>query len=132
LNRLEQVMARAEWTHEYEEGLMLDQEGTVVEGTMSNVFLVSAETLVTPLLDRCGIRGVVRTQILHLASDLGMEVKEVRVHMDDLFQAQEAFLTNSVIGIWPIKTVEQHRYSAGPVTKRLQDAVRNAHVAIVA
>ncbi len=132
LNRLEQVVARAEWTDEYEEGLMLDQQGSVVEGTMSNVFLVSADTLVTPLVDRCGIRGVVRAQVVRLASELGMEVTESRVRIDELFQAEEAFLTNSVIGIWPIKTIEQRQYSAGPVTRRLQDAIREAHLAIIA
>lgn len=132
LNRLEQVVARAEWADEYAEGLMLDQEGSVVEGTMSNVFFVLGGTLVTPLLDRCGIRGVVRTQVLRLASELGMEVNESRVRMDDLFQAEEAFLTNSVIGIWPIKTLEQRQFSVGPVTQRLQNAVREAHVAIIA
>jgi 4-amino-4-deoxychorismate lyase len=132
LNRLEQVMARVEWKDEYDEGLMLDQEGSVVEGTMSNVFMVSAGTLVTPLVDRCGIRGVLRAQVLRLASELDMAVTECRVRMDDLFQAEEAFLTNSVIGIWPIKTLEQRRYSAGPITKRLQDAIREAHLAITA
>ncbi len=132
LNRLEQVMARAEWTDEYAEGLMLDQQGFVIEGTMSNIFLVSAETLVTPLVDRCGIRGVVRTEVLRLAAEFGIGVNESQVQMDDLVQAQEAFLTNSVIGIWPIKTLGQHQFSMGPVTKRLQDAIRDANLAIIA
>lgn len=132
LNRLEQVMARAEWADEYEEGLMLDQEGFVVAGTMSNVFLVTAGALVTPLLDRCGIRGVVRTQVMRLAAESGVTVAESRVRLDELWQAEEVFLTNSVIGIWPVKTLEQSQYSAGPVTKRLQEAIREAHFAVIA
>ncbi len=132
LNRLEQVMARAEWADQYEEGLMLDQEGFVVAGTMSNIFLVSAATLVTPLVDRCGIRGVVRSQVLRLAAEFGIGVNERQVQMDDLFQAQEAFLTNSVIGIWPIKTLGQHQFSVGPATIRLQEAIRDQNLAIIA
>ncbi len=132
LNRLEQVMARGEWTDEYEEGLMLDQEGCVVAGTMSNIFLLLADTLVTPMIDRCGVRGVVRHQVLRMALEFGIEVNERRVRSDEMFQAQEVFLTNSVIGIWPIKNLQRHRFSVGPITKRLREAMRETHLAIIA
>ena len=65
LNRLEQVLARSEWTDtEIAEGLMLDSAGRLIEGTMSNVFLVREGVLYTPRLHRCGVAGVMREVIL--------------------------------------------------------------------
>ena len=61
LNRLEQVMARAEWEdRSIHEGLLLDAEDYVVSAISSNLFLVSGGRLLTPRLDRCGVRGVMR------------------------------------------------------------------------
>ena len=75
LNRLESVMARAEWRDErIWEGLMRDVEGSVVCGTMSNVFLRRGSTLMTPALDRCGIAGVMRRWVLEQARDLRLRV----------------------------------------------------------
>ncbi len=132
LNRLEQIVARAEWADEHAEGLMLDQEGTVVAGTMSNIFMVAAGAVVTPLVDRCGIRGVVRAEILRLARDLGLAAHECRIRLEDLLQAEEAFVTNSLIGIWPINRIAHRRFLVGAVTRQLQDRIRDGHVAIVA
>ena len=73
LNRLEQVVARAEWDDaETAEGLMLDRYGQVVEGTMSNLFLVRGGILLTPDLSACGVAGVMRSVILDRALDLGI------------------------------------------------------------
>jgi 4-amino-4-deoxychorismate lyase len=63
LNRLEQVLARAEWQDDYAEGLMRDTKGLVIEGTMTNLFLVRDDgTLVTPDLSQSGVAGVMRAR----------------------------------------------------------------------
>jgi 4-amino-4-deoxychorismate lyase len=63
LNRLEQVLARAEWQDgEHAEGLMLDQAGRVIEGVFSNLFLVRDGVLITADLKRCGVAGVMRAE----------------------------------------------------------------------
>ncbi len=132
LNRLEQVIARSEWNDEHDEGLMLDQDGTVVEGTMSNLFLLRDGRLVTPLLDRAGVRGVMRDVVLRVAAELGINVEQRRVSIAELYHAAEMFLTNCIIGIWPVKSIDEHRLRPGPVTRKLQEALRDTHVVVIA
>jgi len=104
LNRLESVLARREWDNsDIQEGILLDQEGYVVEGTASNFFMVKGGVLHTPMLDRCGVDGVMRQFSIALASQLGYAVQERRITLDECRQADEMFLTSAVHGIWPIK-----------------------------
>ena len=127
LNRLEQVMARAEWEDDFEEGLMLDHHGHLIEGTMSNLFVIRDGELCTPRLDACGVAGVMRSVLLDLAAGLGLSVRREILLPADLSSAREVFLCNSVIGIWPVVSVgELHKFSVGPVTRRLQQAL-SAH-----
>jgi len=105
LNRLDQVLARAEWNDlQVAEGLMCDAAGRVIGGTMTNLFLVQGDRLVTPDLGRCGVAGTVRAAVLDLAPRLGLSVAKDGIWPRDLFAAEGAFLTNAVIGIWPIRT----------------------------
>lgn len=124
LNRLEQVLARAEWGDDYVEGLLLDGSGRVIEGTMSNVFLVHDSKLYTPRLNDCGVAGVMRTVVLDLATGLGFEPRRQNLTLADLERAEEVFVCNSLIGIWPVIEIAQ-RYSgrAGALTQALQRAL---------
>jgi len=103
LNRLESVMARAEWRDEgIWEGLMRDVEGSVISGTMSNVFLRRGSTLMTPALDRCGIAGVMRRWVLDQAKDLRLSVWQGRLPVEAFCDAEEVFMTNAVAGVVPV------------------------------
>ena len=106
LNRLEQVMARREWEDDFEEGLMLDTEGRVVEGTMSNVFLVDGERLITPSLERCGVDGVLRRLVLDVAADHGLQAVIADILPEELNRVDGAFMTNSLTGIRPVIALE--------------------------
>lgn len=120
LNRLDQVMARREWTSsDWAEGIMLDPDGSVVEGIMTNVFAVIGGALVTPLLDRAGVEGVMRRYLLEQARALGFSVGQVRLSLADVLAASEIFVCNSVIGIWPVRQWDQCRFKPGPVTCEL-------------
>ena len=120
LNRLEQVLARAEWGDEgIREGLMLDHEGFLVEGVMSNVFLVSNGVLRTPVLERCGVAGVMRGLVLESAALLGLTVEEERILPEEAHSADEIFLTNSVIGVWPVTLLDGKKFSVGNITRLL-------------
>lgn len=121
LNRLEQVLARGEWRDEFAEGLMLDEGGRLVEGTMSNLFLVRDGELLTPPLDRCGVAGIVRAKVMDCWRDREQREPVVSpVSLSDLYTAAEVFLTNSLIGIWPVVAVDCHRKQVGPATRELQ------------
>lgn len=112
LNRLEQVLARSEWDDPgVGEGLMLDAEGALVCGTMSNLFLVGESSLETPLIDRCGVAGTARARLLDMAREAGVRVQERRLSVDDLIRAQGAFLTNALIGVWPICAFEDRDFA---------------------
>ncbi|MEN8260932.1 MAG: aminodeoxychorismate lyase [Pseudomonadota bacterium] len=120
LNRLEQVLARSEWQGtDILEGLMLDQMGFVVEGTMSNVFLVEGKCLYTPKLDRCGVAGIIRKMIIDHARRNNFVVRILRITLARFMQAEEIFFTNSIIGVWPVFRFEAHRYRVGPISGQL-------------
>jgi len=112
LNRLEQVLARNEWNDEFEEGLMLDVDANVIEGTMSNLFLITEHGLLTATLSECGIEGVMRRRILEWAEREGIPCSpRNNIRLEDVFSADSLFFTNSVIGIWPVRQLEDMSYS---------------------
>ena len=126
LNRLEQVLASRGWAPGIDEVLLADDAGRPVCGTRTNLFRVVRGTLCTAPLDRCGVAGHMRRKVLALASTLGIASRVQHGTWDDLLAADEVFLTNSLIGIWPVAQLETHRWQApGPVTRHLLD--RLAH-----
>ena len=127
LNRLEQVLARSEWDDEsIHEGLMLDPEGYVIEGTMSNLFAVRNGVLLTPDLGQCGVAGVMRRQVLSLAQNLGIPCEFTSLRVDDLMGMSELFVTNSLIGIWPVARLDETEYGEAPLTAQLKSALKLA------
>lgn len=125
LNRLEQVLARAEWQGtEYAEGLMRDVSGRVIEGVYSNLFLVRKGELQTADLARCGVAGVMRAALLDAAGREGIPLRIGDLFLEDVMQADEVFLCNSVYGIWPVCSFESLNWSPGPLTRKLQAIAR--------
>ena len=121
LNRLEQILARAEWNDEAQEGLMQDEEGFVIEGTMSNVFMAYADgRVLTPRLDRCGVAGVMRRHLIEKAQAEKLAVGVAELSLADLAQAREIFLCNSLIGVWPVARLGETPYPARTLTRRFQ------------
>ena len=121
LNRLENVLARAEWSDaDIAEGILCDGAGNVIGGTMTNLFMVLGDTLVTPKLDRCGVAGVTRDRVMAIAAreDVKCVVRPVPVR--ELFAAHEIFLVNSLIGAWPVRSMEDRNWSPGALTRLLQ------------
>jgi 4-amino-4-deoxychorismate lyase len=122
LNRLEQVLARQEWSDpQIPEGLTLDDEGLVVEGTMTNLFAQQDGRLLTPPVERCGVAGVMRSLVMEMAAEVGLAVEQRQLTPADIGQAEGLFLTNAVIGIWPVRDLEGSSYKVTDETRRLQD-----------
>ncbi len=119
LNRLEQVTARSEWTEQtIHEGILLDREDYVVCAVSSNIFLVNSGQLMTPRLDRCGVRGVLRGAILNAFRE---RCEQRRISLDMLPEAEEVFVCNSVRGVFPVTRIDHWEYEPGPVTREVQD-----------
>ena len=126
LNRLEQVLARNEWQDQFVEGLVCDQQGFLVEGTMSNLFLIRGDSLVTPLLDQCGVAGVVRSVIIDAAVKHGIPFSEQRFNVDDLWQADGAFMTNSGFGVLPVNRFDGRVIPLSAITDTAGDWLEEA------
>jgi 4-amino-4-deoxychorismate lyase len=126
LNRLDSVLARAEWQDaRVWDGLMGDGDGNWVSGTMSNLFLRRGAVLTTPRLDRCGVAGVMRRWILERAGELNLRTEERGVRWGDLRAAEEVFMSNAVVGIKPVRAIEWPRkatlrYSSMETADRLR------------
>jgi 4-amino-4-deoxychorismate lyase len=120
LNRLENVLAQSEWQDPaIEEGLMLDTEGELVCGTATNVFAIKDGVLMTPDLRFCGVRGVMRAQVLRAARELGLACEEAPLWPQDLAAASEVFITNAVHGIRSAFALGEMHWNEATVATRL-------------
>jgi 4-amino-4-deoxychorismate lyase len=118
LNRLEQVLASVEIRDKSaQEGILLDAEGHVISAIAANIFIIMEDRLLTPRLDRCGVRGVMRS---HILADFVARCEQRRIMADMLQEADEVFICNSVRGIVPVTAIDGHEYGIGPVTHELQ------------
>lgn len=109
--------------HGYAEGVVLDVEGYVSEGSGQNLFLVQDETLYTPPMGASILAGVTRKVVIDLAGDLGIRVTEQRLPREMLYTCDELFFSGTVAELTPIKSVDGKPVSTGvrgPVTARLQ------------
>lgn len=121
LNRLENVLARMEWSDpQFADGLLLDQSDNVIECTMSNLFVRHGNRLMTPDLGRCGVAGVTRERIMEVAEKIGYEMSIANFELDTLLAAEEVIICNSLIGIWQVRELGEHRWPAGSLAQELR------------
>jgi 4-amino-4-deoxychorismate lyase len=124
LNRLENVLARAEWDgDQFGEGLMLDCNCRVIAGTMSNIFVWSKATLATPALELCGVAGVTRDRVLDFARASGIRAEVRELGLEEVLAADEVFLTNSVIGAWRVRELGDRRWEQAEFTAVVRQAL---------
>ncbi|OFZ66629.1 MAG: aminodeoxychorismate lyase [Betaproteobacteria bacterium RBG_16_56_24] len=122
LNRLENVLAAAEWNDtEVAEGLLMDAANNIIEGTRSNLFMLSQGKLITPDLSRCGVAGVQRDRVMAWAAQHNMALQVRDVSLDEVLHADELFVVNSIIGLWPIRELKQRRWTDFPVAKQIRN-----------
>jgi 4-amino-4-deoxychorismate lyase len=116
LNRDAQVMARREWTAEsIAEGLMLDSDGRLISGTMTNVYAVIDGRVCTPAIVRCGVAGVMRASLLEAWEAAGQGAVVRDIEPAELEFASEIFLSNALIGVWPVRTLDGRELAVGPI-----------------
>jgi 4-amino-4-deoxychorismate lyase len=118
LDRGAQELARREWTTAtIAEGLMLDPDGRLVSGTMTNVYAVIDGVVCTPAITRCGVAGVMRAALLD-AWQAGAQSTAVRdLDPAELKGASELFLSNALIGVWSVRALDGQAFSFGPVAR---------------
>ncbi len=109
------------------EAIWFTTDNQLAEGSISNVFLVGKGVLKTPPLDTPVLPGVTRGLVLDIAGREGIKTEETALTIDDLLDADEAFLTNTMMQIMPVIRVERHTIGAGragPVARRLREEYR--------
>jgi 4-amino-4-deoxychorismate lyase len=120
LNRLDQVIGRSECPAGYQEGVMQDQHGYIIEGTMSNIFMLANNVWYTPGLDQCGVNGVMREFLLTNVNEIPFIAQIKPVTLADLQSAEAVFICNSIIGIWPVIAFDEHSYPLHAEVKKIQ------------
>ncbi len=122
-NYMNSMMALQEALRDgYDEALLLDTEGFVMEGSGENIFIVRDGVLYTPDLTSA-LDGITRRTVITLAAELGIPVVEKRITRDEVYIADEAFFTGSAAEVTPIREVDSRAIGSGgrgPVTERLQ------------
>jgi 4-amino-4-deoxychorismate lyase len=128
LNRLENVLARAEWSDpSIAEGLLLDQYGNVIEGVASNLFIILRGVIVTPALSRCGVAGVTRDRILAWARDTAMPSEIREIPLAELLIAEEVMMCNSLIGVWQVREIDGKYWECGTHTLPIRKYLMERH-----
>ena len=134
LNYLNNILAKIEGLQAgCVEALMLNHRDEVAECTGDNIFLVKSGCLVTPATDAGILEGITRQAVIDLAQEAGMEVREPTIKLDDVYQADECFLTGSAAEVVPVVQVDDCQIGTGtpgPVTcdlmKRFRELVNPA------
>jgi len=122
LNRLQQVLASAKIRKSlYQEIVVCGSHTEILEGSFTNIFIIKGDMLLTPRLNRAGVRGVMRDYILdNICPLLMLQAKEAIICLDDLINANEIFVCNSICGIWPVTAIDVRHYDVGNVTLAIQ------------
>jgi len=124
LNRLENVLARAEWDDpDIFEGLLCDDSGAVISGVMSNLFWVSQGELFTPDLSLSGVAGVARARLLRAAGRRGIRTHIGRFPPAAILAADEVMICNSVIGLRRVAHLDDKTWPAAGWTETLKTAL---------
>lgn len=108
----------------FTEGISLDTQGFVSEGSGENIFVVYQDVIYTPPMGASILMGITRNYVMTLIKDLGYELREQMIPRDLLYIADEVFFTGTAAEITPIKSIDHSPIgigSRGPITKKLQD-----------
>ena len=121
-NRLEQVLIKQEISLlGFDDCVVLDIANNVIETSASNIFWVKDQILYTPVLNQAGVTGILRAKIIHFASQLNIEIKRVEAALDELYHADEVFMTNALMGIIPVVKIASRCYQPSDVTAQFQE-----------
>lgn len=123
LNRLENVLAHNEWKNrkdkKYIDGVMLNANKHVIECTMSNLFAVAGNRLITPDLRASGINGILRMQLIQIAEQESLDVLECDISLGELSKTHEIFICNSVFGLKSVTNFHGKQYGPASICAQL-------------
>lgn len=117
--------------HGYDEAILLNEHGTVADGSGENVFAVIHGQLVTPPLSASCLPGITRHAVMEMAESVGITTIERDLTRAEPYFADEVFLTGTAAEVTPVASIDDHHIGTGPITKQLQaiffDVVHGRH-----
>ncbi len=124
LSCLEYVVAAAELDDAYDSGLLVSQQGHMVEALHHNLYWVENNTVYTPELDLCGVQGVMQGYLVDTVfPKLGLTLQKVKAKPKRLMYADEVFVSNAVTGVVGVHTIDTLQWPIGPLTQQIQQAL---------
>ena len=119
LNRLDSVLARSEWKNQFFEGIFLDEKDNLVEGTMTNIFFIRGETLITTPIDKSGINGILRQVVIEKTKKFFKKIVISKVSKQIINEFDQMFLTNSILKVVPVKSLGRKNFFVSDNLKNL-------------
>lgn len=117
--------------HGYDEAILLNEHGTIADGSGENVFAVVHGQLVTPPLSASCLPGITRHAVMEMAESVGITTIERDLTRAELYFADEVFLTGTAAEVTPVASIDDHHIGTGPITKQIQsiffDVVHGRH-----
>lgn len=117
-------------SHGFDDAILVDREGRVCETTRSNLFILQDGLITTPPEGSCIFPGITRSCVIELARISGQKVREAPLTVDDLCRAEEVFLTSSLLGVAPVRSIGAH-VCPRPVPGRTTRALRDAYLSLM-
>lgn len=105
----------------FDDVLLLDNNGYIIEATSSNVFVVKDKTIITPPLSSGCVEGIMRNQIINIATNLNYNILFDNITPDDLLNVDEVFLTNAIVGVKYISGYKEKRFFKRTASKLIQE-----------
>ena len=127
LNRLDYILAAVELSNkkDKDEAILCDTEGFIVEGIINNLFFIKGGQLFTPCLSLSGVNGIMRSKIIENWAKTEKKLHIGRYKLDQLLDADECFLCNSVQGIRPIVSINGEMFNTGAITRLIMKNFKN-------
>lgn len=113
LNFLNNILSRIEHKNTFET-ILCNLYGKIVEGSMSNIFIIAKRTIMTPPIKDGLLPGITRQVVIEIAHANGIPIKEVSLWPENLYTAEECFLTNTSLEIMPVRTINGHKIKQVP------------------
>ncbi|GBD99644.1 MAG TPA: branched-chain amino acid aminotransferase [Nitrospirae bacterium] len=127
LNFLNNILAKVEAVKAHAfEAVMLNDRGYVTEGTVSNIFMVKKGILITPSVDSGILDGITRQTVIGIAAGKRIRTIEKNITPEELLQADEVFLTNTILEIMPVRQANRSKFNSREITGILMDTFHKA------
>ncbi|RJQ14194.1 MAG: branched-chain-amino-acid transaminase [Nitrospiraceae bacterium] len=125
LNFLNNILAKIEAKKRGAyEAVMLNYRGLIAEGTITNIFFVRDHVLCTPAISTGILDGITRRTILDIARESGIEISEGRFRKEEIYRAEEAFISNTTMEVMPVAAIDDVKIGPGKITKALHQGYR--------